>query len=206
MDYALARSNMVESQVRTNDVPDVAIQDAMGEIARERFVMPARAALAYADRFVEYAPAYWLMPPRDVAKLLHAARPQAGERALAIAAPYAAAVLARLGLEVTVREAPAAVDAVREALAGERVRVTSGDLAEPEGGFDLVVSEGAVAALDAWLAALAPGGRLAAVVRRGAVGKATLVTHAARTFGAREVFDSTPPWLPGFEPRAEFVF
>jgi protein-L-isoaspartate(D-aspartate) O-methyltransferase len=38
------------------------------------------------------------MPPRDVAKLLQAVRPYAGERALAIAAPYAAAIMARMGV------------------------------------------------------------------------------------------------------------
>lgn len=122
MDYTSARLNMVESQVRTNDVTDAAIQEAMRNIHRERFVMPARAALAYADRFVEYVPGRWIMPPRDVAKLLHALRPRPGERALAIAAPYAAAVMARMGLEVTALEDPAADAHARLALEGEGER------------------------------------------------------------------------------------
>jgi len=207
MDFTSARLNMVDSQVRTVDVTDAAIQHAMRAIPRERFVLPARAHLAYADRMVEYAPGRELMPPRDVAKLLHAARPRPGERALAIAAPYAAAVLARLGLQVGALETPDAAAHVRLALEGEGVPVTAGDLAGPEGAYDLVVTEGAVAETPrGWLEAVAPDGRLALVLRRGPVGRATLIQRAGEAFGAREVFDSTPDWLPGFEPRSAFVF
>ena len=207
MDYTSARINMVESQVRTNDVTDVTIQEAMRAIHRERFVLPQRAALAYADRFVEYAAGRWIMPPRDVAKLLHAVRPQRGERALAVAAPYAAAVLARVGCHVTAFENPEADAHARLALEAEGVPVTAGDLARPEGTYDLVVCEGALEVIPpAWLEALEPGGRLGAVIRRGPVGKAVVYTRAGEAFSAREMFDSLPPWLPGFEPRPAFTF
>src|SRR5437899_6754890 len=58
-DFAAARLNMVESQVRPADVTDVRIHDAMRELPRERFVPPAKAYLAYADIEVEYAPGRW---------------------------------------------------------------------------------------------------------------------------------------------------
>ena len=207
MDYLSARTNMVESQVRTTDVTDVEIQDAMRVIPRERFVVPARAALAYSDRAAEYAPGRFLLPPRDVGKLLQAARPRQGERALAIAAPYAAAVMARIGCRVTALDSSEALASVRPALEAEGATVAAGEIDRPQGEFDLVVSEGAVAALpDAWLEAVAPGGRLAVVLRRGAVGKATLFVRAGEVLSAREIFDSFPPLLPGFEPKAAFVF
>jgi len=207
MDFTSARVNMVESQVRTNDVTDLGIQQAMRAIPRERFAMPARAALAYADTEVEYAPGRWLMRPRDVAKLLHALRPHAAERALTIAAPYSAAVLARMGLVVTALE-PAEADAhARAALEGEGVSVVAGDLFRPEGEYDLIVSEAAVSEIPAtWLAALSPRGRLAAVVRNGPAGKATVYTRAGSAFGAREAFDAFPPLAPGFGPRPAFAF
>ena len=207
MDFTSARINMVESQVRTNDVTDVTIQEAMRAIHRERFVLPARQALAYADRFVEYAPGRWIMPPRDVAKLLQAVRPYAGERALAIAAPYAAAIMARMGVAVTALEDADADAHARMALEGEGASVIAGDLFAPTGTWDVMVTEGAVSAIpDAWLQALAPGGRLGAVIRRGSVGKAAIYTRAGEAMSAREVFDSLPPWLPGFEPRPAFTF
>ena len=41
-DFAAARRNMVDGQVRTADVTDLRISAAMLEIPRERFVPPAR--------------------------------------------------------------------------------------------------------------------------------------------------------------------
>jgi protein-L-isoaspartate(D-aspartate) O-methyltransferase len=185
-DFAAARENMVESQVRTADVTDVRIQDVLRDIPRERFTPPGKAYLAYADMEVEYAPGRWLLKPRDVAKLLQALRPMPGERALAVSAPYAAAVLEAMGLAVT------AIDAAD---------------APPEGTFDLIVCEGAVGRVPAaWLAALAPGGRLGVVERDGPVGQAILYLKAEDGFGRRELFDATPPVLAGLEAQHGFAF
>ena len=188
-DFAAARLNMVESQVRPADVTDVRIHDAMRALAREDFLPPAKAYLAYADIEVEYAPGRALMKPRDVAKLLQAVRPMPGERALAIAAPYAAAIMAQMGLDVT--------------------RLDEGDLAGPAAGasYDVIVCEGAVGrAPPAWLAALAVRGRLAVVERDGPVGKACLYLRAEDGTGRRDVFDATPPVLPGFATQHGFAF
>ena len=186
-DLAAARENMVESQVRTQDVTDVRIQDAMRLLPRERFLPGARHYLAYADIEAEYAPGRWLLKPRDISKLLQALRPMPGERALAVAAPYAAAVLELLGLEVAQAEDPTT--------------------APPTGEFDLIVCEGAVGrAPQAWLAALADGGRLGVVERDGPVGKACLYVKTEDGVGRRELFDSTPPVLSGMETRHGFAF
>ncbi|MET0271766.1 MAG: protein-L-isoaspartate O-methyltransferase [Phenylobacterium sp.] len=187
-DTAAARSNMVESQVRTADVTDVRIHDAMRELARESFVVPGRGYLAYADMEVEHAPGRWLLKPRDVGKLLQALRPMPGETALAIAAPYAGAIIESIGLPVT--------------------RFDGDDLAAVgEGAFDVIVCEGAVArAPEAWLKALAVGGRLGVVERDGPVGKACLYVRGEDGVGRRELFDATPPVLPGFEAQHGFAF
>jgi protein-L-isoaspartate(D-aspartate) O-methyltransferase len=208
MDFTSARQNMVESQVRTSDVTDLQVQEAMRSVHRERFVAPARAALAYADAEVEYAPGRRLMRPRDVAKLLQAVRPYAGERALAIAAPYAAALMARIGLQVTAVEAEDSDAHVRLALEGEAVTVGAGDLRNPGGGpYDVIVCEGAVERVPAgWLTLLAEKGRLGAVVRTGPAGKAMIYVRTGEAFGAREAFDAAAPYLSGFEPKSAFVF
>ncbi|MDP1739425.1 MAG: protein-L-isoaspartate O-methyltransferase, partial [Caulobacter sp.] len=86
-DFAAARLNMVESQVRPSDVTDLALQDAFRSVSREALLPGDKAFAAYADAEVEYAPGRWLLRPRDVAKLLQALQPKAGETALAIAAP-----------------------------------------------------------------------------------------------------------------------
>ena len=187
-DFAAARDIMVDSQVRPNDVPDLAIQHAMRTVARERFCPPGKEQLAYADAELEYAPGRWLLRPRHVAKLLHAVAPRPGERALAIAAPYAGAVLESLGLSVT--------------------RLDGGDLKTPPAGvYDVIVCEGAVAEPPAaWLAAMAPDGRLGVIVRQDAAGKMRLYLRAGAEVGWRSVFDAAPPVLAGFEAEAGFVF
>lgn len=186
-DFTAARSNMVDSQVRPSDVTDPRIHHAMRTLAREAFVPADKAHLAYADAAVEYAPGRWLLKPRDLAKLMQALEPQPGERALAIAAPYAAAVLESLGVEV--------------------VRQDEGDLSAAQGdGYDLVVCESAVAAVPpAWLAALAAGGRLGVVERNG-VGRAMVYRQGQSADAGRPAFDASQAFLAGFEPQHGFAF
>ncbi|MCR5879963.1 protein-L-isoaspartate O-methyltransferase [Phenylobacterium sp. J367] len=186
-DLAAARLNMVESQVRTQDVTDVRLHDVMRALPREQFAPAGKAYLAYADIEVEYAPGRFLLKPRDVSKLLQELRPMPGERTLAIAAPYAGAVVEGLGLSVD--------------------RVDGEDLTAVSGEYDCIVCEGAVAkAPQAWLDALAPGGRLAVVERDGPVGKACIYLRTEDGIGRRELFDATPPVLEGFEAQHGFAF
>ena len=186
-DFAAARLNMVESQVRTNDVTDVRIHDAMRAIPREELAPADKSFQAYADIDVEYAPGRYLLRAREVSKLLQALRPLEGERALAIAAPYAAKVLEAIGLTVVRQD--------------EDLKVA------PGGEYDLVIVEGAVTkAPKAWLDALAPNGRLAVIERNGPTAKAVLYVRADDGVGRRILFDAMAPILPGFEPEAGFSF
>ena len=103
--------------------------------------------------------------------------------------PYAAALLERMGLTVA--------------------KIDADDLSQGPGGgpFDLIVTEGAVGrAPKAWLAAMAMHGRLGVVERDGPVGKAAVYVRAADGVGRREMFDSTPPVMPGLEVRHGFAF
>ncbi|HEY2179768.1 MAG TPA: protein-L-isoaspartate O-methyltransferase [Caulobacteraceae bacterium] len=185
-DLAAARANMVESQVRTADVTDLAIQDAMRVFPRESLLPPSRRGLAYADAEIEYAPGRWLLRPMYVAKLLQALRPRPGESALAIAAPYAAEILRLIGLSVS--------------------RLDEGDLKSVGGTFDLVVCEGAVGATpESWQGALAPGGRLGVVERDGPVGRAMLYLRTGSTIGSRSLFDCAAPVMAGFEIARGFT-
>jgi len=188
VDFAAQRAIMVDSQVRTADVTDYRIQDAMRAVPREAVLPADKAYLAYADVEVPYAPGRWLLKPRDVGKLLQALRPRPGERALAIAAPYAAEVLEAMGLAVT--------------------RLDGEDLTHPTGAYDLVISEGAVARIpESWLAVLAePGARLGAVERSGPVARAVIYLRTESGVGRRDLFDCGPPIMAGFEPKLAFTF
>lgn len=208
MDYAAARKVMVDSQVRVNDVTDRAVQAAMLAVPRERFVPADRAFAAYAEVEVEIAAGRKLMLARDLSKLLQNLDAREGETVLAIAAPYAAAVLARMGLSVTAQESDAAVfDVAGAALAEAGVQTVVAPLSRPAAGdWDIIISEGAVAARpEAWIAALKIGGRLVAVERPGAAGKAVLYVRGAAGVSRRELFDAHPDVLAELTPEPTFA-
>ena len=208
MDFAAARKVMVDSQVRVNDVTDRDLQAALLSVSRERFVPVERAFAAYAEMEPEIANGRRLMLPRDLSKLLMALEPRAGETALAIAGPYAAAVLARMGLKATAQEADGVVlDVVAPALAEAGVEGVAAPFTQPVGeGYDVIVSEAAVPVRpDAWLAALKIGGRLAVVERSSPAGKAVLYVKGPTGLSRRELFDAAPPVLTELAPEPSFA-
>lgn len=208
MDFAAARKVMVDSQVRVNDVTDRALQAALLETPRERFLPSDRAFSAYAEIQPEIANGRLLMLARDLSKLLMALGARPGERALAIAGPYAGAVLARMGLEVTAQEADAAVfEVVGPVLADEGVQTVVAPLTAPSGeGYDVIVSECAVPGRpEAWLAALKVGGRLAVVERSSAAGKAVLYVRGEQGVSRRELFNAAPQVLAELQPEPTFA-
>src|SRR5271167_39283 len=111
VDFAQARRMMVEGQVRTSDVTDLALIDAMLAVPRERFVPVDQEKLAYLDLDlpVGQAPGQGgrrLLKPMVLAKLIQAAELHPTDVVLdvACATGYAAAVLARLAARVTALE------------------------------------------------------------------------------------------------------
>ena len=108
-DFATARQKMVDGQVRTADVTDHRILDAMLALPREEFVPANKRALAYLDLDLDVAEGGRSALPdqADAAgKLLQAAEIRAGDNVLIVgcASGYAAAVAARLAGKVTATE------------------------------------------------------------------------------------------------------
>lgn len=208
MDFAAARKVMVDSQVRVNDVTNRELHAAMGSVERERFCAPERAFSAYADVMPEVTEGRRLMLPRDMGKLLEGADAKAGEKALVIVGPYAAAVLAKMGLKVTVQDSVAEVFAVAGAALEEAgVETVVAPLNQVSGeGYDVIISEAAVPSRqDAWIAALAQGGRLVVVERTGPIGKAVVYLKGAEGVSRRELFDAAPEILTELSPAAAFA-
>lgn len=208
MDFAAARKVMVDSQVRVNDVTDRSLQAALLAVARERFLPQERAWSAYAEIEPEIAGGRQLMLPRDLSKLLMALDARPGETALAIAGPYAAAVLAELGLEVTAQESDVAVfEVVGEALMQAGVKTVVAPLNAPaDGAYDVIICEAAIPGRpEAWLKVLNVGGRMAIVERAGPVGKAVLYVRGEQGVSRRELFNAAPPMLAELSPDPIFV-
>lgn len=216
-EFETARLAMVNSQIRPNDVTDHRIQDAMADIPRERFLPKSQSAKAYADIEAKVAEGRYMLTPRDLAKLIQAADIRRSDVVLDIACGrgYSTAVLARLAETVVGLEqkdlglAEKATEAL-SAIQADNAVVVDGDLSKGvpgQGPFDVIIVNGAVAEpAQAWIDQLAVGGRLAVIVRDGSVGQARIYTKAQNSVGDRNVFDTAPPYLPGFEPEAKFAF
>jgi protein-L-isoaspartate(D-aspartate) O-methyltransferase len=215
-DQAAARRNMVESQLKPNRVTDERVLDAMGSVARERFVPAHLSRVAYVDEDLEIAPERHLIEPRVLGRLLNEAALRPGERVLDVGAGtgYVTAVLATMGAEVVALEADPALAAATRANLGAlglgNIEVVEGELAKgapAKAPFDVVLVAGAIAEVpDALSSQVAENGRLVAVVGEGPVGVATLFTRVAGTMSGRPLFDAGTPALPGFAREPGFVF
>lgn len=222
MDFAKARRNMVESQIRPSNVTGRELVSAMLEIPRERFVPSSRRNLAYIDEDIivregdDGSPRRWLMEPMPFARLVQLADVSPGDIVLDVgcATGYSTAVLARLADSVVGLESDgglaAAADATLVDLGIGNAAIVTGDLAEgcpSQAPFDVIVLEGAVETIpDALFSQLREGGRLVAVVSDGPVGKATLFRSVDGDISSRVAFDAAVRPLPGFQRPQMFTF
>lgn len=218
--FSTARQKMVDGQVRTSDVTDSRIIDAMFAVPREAFVPEHRRALAYLDLDLDVSEAgstrRFLIKPVVTAKMLQAAEIAKTDNVLVVgcATGYAAAVLAQLGCRVTATESdPALAAKAQEILAGlglsnVTVRVAAAAEGDVTGApFDVIVLNGATEITPVQLyRQLKEGGRLVGVFATTQPPRATIVTHSHDDFGNRALFDAVVPVLPGLERVPAFVF
>ena len=221
LDFASARYHMIEGQIRTNDVTDTKVLDAISSVARERFVPAARRAVAYRDEDMaihqgEDGTERFIMEPRVFARLVQLAEICRDDLVLYVGAGlgYGPAVISRLAETVVALEsdpdlAAAAVDNLSEA-GTDNVAVIQGAL--PHGcpnqaPFDVRFIEGAVPEVPQSLVGqLKDGGRLVCVVGKGLAGRARLVEKTAGVSGGRDEFSAAVAPLAEFEAPAGFVF
>ena len=215
-DYALQRFNMVESQVRTSDVTDERVLAAMDEVPRERFVPASKRGIAYADTALEIVPGRFMLSPRNFGKMLQAAVIEPGDKVLDVgcASGYSSAVLAKLARSVIALEQDAdlvrAASDMLPAVGATNALVVQGSLAEgarQHAPYDVIFINGGIESDPrALLAQLNEGGRLIAIKRKGAEGRAQLYVKENGHVGNWPVFDAHAPVLPGFREPVGFVF
>jgi protein-L-isoaspartate(D-aspartate) O-methyltransferase len=215
-DYAAARLNMIESQVRPNGITDSRIIAAMEKVAREDFVPDSRKNIAYADTDVQLAAAQgprYLIEAMAFAKLVQLAQVKPGDRVLCVGAAsgYGCSVLAQLGAHVVALESDAALVAELRRTAGPAIDVAEGPLeagVKARGPYDVILVEGRVAEVPAALLdQLAEGGRLVAVVGETEMAKACVYSRGQHGIAMRQAFDASVAPLPGFaKKKPAFVF
>lgn len=216
INYAQARENMVEQQIRPWDVLDNRVLDTLATLPREAFVPKGHEALAYADLELPLPHGQRMMKPVIEGRTLQALDVQPGEDVLEIGtgSGFLTACLAALGREVVSLELQPELAAAARArldanVLGTNVRIETADAFSwsESRQFDVVCVTGAVDSVPAaFLQWLRPGGRLFAVRGQSPVMEAVLVHADAAGPRVESLFETDLPYLTGAEPVAKFVF
>ena len=205
--FSTARLKMVDGQVRTNDVTDRRVLDAMLTVPREAFVPASRQALAYLDLDLdvsEGAAKRFLIKPHLTGKLLQAAEIGEGDNVLT----------ASLARQVTATECDSALAAKARdtisalGLANVACKAAACSEGDPSAApYDVIILNGATEVTpEVLFGQLKDGGRLVGVSAESRPPRAMIVTHTHGDFGHRALFDAAAPGLPGLERAAAVVF
>ena len=179
---------MIDQQVRSWEVLDPRVLEALAAIPRERFVPEAFRGVAFADTEIPIGHGQFMLSPKVEGRILQVLAPERGERALEVGTGtgFFAACLEHLSGDVDSIEihADLAAGAARtlKTLGMPRVRVMTGDAmsCEFEGNYQVIALTGSLPIYDRrFECALAVGGRLFVVVGTAPVMEARLVTRTA---------------------------
>jgi protein-L-isoaspartate(D-aspartate) O-methyltransferase len=219
MDMERARHNMIESQVRTWEVLDERVLQALAEVPRERFVPEENRAWAYIDYPVPIGHGAEMLSPMIQARFLQELRLEGDDRVLEVGTGtgYMTALMAKLAGEVySVDLVPSfkleAEARLRELGLDGNVKVETGDAAEGwprQAPYDAILISGAMPEVpEAFKEELAVGGRLIVVVDRAEpVQEALRITRVSEeAFRQESLFETEIPHLRGAAERKRFVF
>ncbi len=221
INFEQARKNMVDCQIRPNNVTDLAVLAAFSAVPREEFVPTRNRELAYVDEDIavhtDSVGAYkrYLMESMSMARLVELAGIEDDDIVLDIGSGtgYSTAVLSLLCNSVVALEC----DDVLAAQAEERLTelnydnavVVTGPLEKgyaSEGPYDVIFVGGEVDFVpEALLSQLKDGGRLVVVEGLGNCGSARLYVKDGEVVSGRSVFNCAVKPLPGFQRAEEFV-
>ena len=205
LDFDKARANMVESQVRTNDVSNIDLISAISNTRREMFVDEAATNFAYSEINVKSASGRLLLKPRDFSKLAHSLNVSAKDDVLVIAGSggYSAAVLALLAKSVTIFDENECKLDVCENVKGNLANLSELNSRQ----FDVVfVDQGVETIPNAWLDSIKDGGRMGIIQSKNSVGKASIYLKNDGVMSSRDLFETQAPILPQFNRIEEFEF
>lgn len=217
-DFALARRNMIDGQLRPNRVTSNALLTVIADLPRERFLPEGLRSVAYADDDVSLGGGRFLMEPMVLARLIQALEPAPTDRALVVGSGrgYGAALLSRLVEAVVALESDRGLaEAAEQTIRELRIDNVQQIVAPMEAGVpasaphDIILIEGAIREIpQPILDQLAEGGRLATVLAgsHGILGVARLVLKEGGVTSGRPMFDAGTPLLPGFAPPQRFTF
>ncbi len=213
MDFNQARENMIEQQIRTWDVLDVNVLDLLSSLAREDFVPENFRDLALADTEIPIGHGEVTLAPKIEARILQALQIKPDETILEIGTGcgYLTALLAKSAQYVTSIELHDDLGKLaKEKLEQKNIKnvniITEDALKNfpSPSEYDIIVLTASLPyMIDAFPAALKPGGRLFAIVGESPVMEAQLVTKIDdENIAAESLFETRIPSLVG-APRKQ---
>jgi len=216
LDLAAAREQMITQQVRTWNVLDARVLEALRSVPREQFVPDGYQDLAFADSNLPLPHQQVMFAPKIEGKILQYMNIQHTDEVLVIGAGsgYLAACVGRLASKVRVLEFyPDLVTVAQRNLQRatcNNVSVEAGDATQlnVEQAYDVVIVTGSLPIYDErYQRALKVNGRLFAVVGAGEPMEAIRVTRTGANSWQREsLFETNIPMLINATKPSAFVF
>lgn len=221
-DFQQARRQMVDCQIRPNDITDLDIIDAFSSVPREMFVPQSKKEIAYIDKDLMIADSgpqseeRFLMQATPFAKLVKAASIKPSDLVLCVACGcgYGAAIVANLADSVVaIDENQSLVDHASETvneLGIDNLAIIHGDLEKgcpSEAPFDVILIEGAIIAPpDTLFAQLRDGGRLVTVMGEGLSSEVCIYLKQSSDISIIKSGNVSVPSLTAFSLKEEFTF
>ena len=217
MDVEQARTNMIESQIRTWEVLDQTILDLLAVVKREAFVPPQYRALAFADMEIPLGHGEVMLSPKLEARMLQELSLSRADKVLEVGtgSGYVTALLANLaGQVISVELIEEFSHSAARKLAGHglgNITLETGDAADGwarHAPYDVILLTGSVPVLpEAFRAQLSIGGRLLAVIGDAPVMTAKFITRVSETaFESVGLFETCILPLRNVTQPARFVF
>lgn len=221
-DFQQTRRQMVDCQIRPNDITDLDIIDAFSTLPREEFVPQSKKEIAYIDKDLMIADsdapgeARFLMQATPFAKMVAAAAIKPSDLVLCVACGcgYGAAIIAKLADSVVaIDDNQDLVDWASETaneLGIDNLAIIHGNLDKgcpSEAPFDVILIEGAIEGQpDSLFGQLREGGRLVVVRGEGLSSEICVYLKRGDDISVIKSGNVSVPQLTVFSEREEFIF
>jgi protein-L-isoaspartate(D-aspartate) O-methyltransferase len=217
MNFDLARSNMIEQQIRPWDVPNQFVLELISELHREDFVPDKYRRLALSDTRIPLAHGQVTMTPKLEARLLQALEIKPEDEILEIGTgcAYLTALLAKSSHHVlSIDIHPDFTEQAKSKLQQHdihNVTLESGDAVhgwQQSSPYDVIVFTGSVPFLEESIQQqLQPGGRMFVITGQSPVMEARLIRRISENDWQNEVlFETDLPALEGATQVEAFKF